>query len=421
MLPRIFPHSSVRQSPRVLLLVETSHAYGRGGVPIVEVCTDPPPCGTHGVFADHDRAGKLAAEHLLDRGLRHMAFYCTDRIFWAEQRGAAFVRYLEQRGCGCEVIATSSLGSANIRPRDLHQQAAAWLSSLPKPCGIFCASDLYAARLSNVCRECAIPVPEQVAILGADNDTVMCSVRSPPLSSIDLNTPRIGYEAAKLLAQLMAGEPVARTTVRVEPSGVVTRQSTDTLAIADAELARAMHLIREEAFTPLDEVAASTGQLFGELDAADWSRRYRAHIELTRREPESAKEAASRLSGIDAGKPATPHLIWLAAADANPATKAKIIDLTRNGDASIRSTAVRALARFGASGEVFLAALADVSPTVRHAAIVGLFDQTKDLPFEPVVKAAGKDATFIRQAAAFLLARRASVAQLTSLCETLPT
>ncbi|HWE94974.1 MAG TPA: c-type cytochrome [Tepidisphaeraceae bacterium] len=170
-------------------------------------------------------------------------------------------------------------------------------------------------------------------------------------------------------------------------------------------------------FTPFDEVAATTEQLFGELNAPDWSRRYRAHIELTRRGPEAAKRAANQLSSIAPDKPMTPHLIWLAAADTDPATKAKIVELARHTDDAIRSTAMRALARFGADAGVFIKALGDPSPPVRHAALIGLFDQTHELPFEPVAGAAGEEGTFIRQTAAFLLARRASVAELKDLCE----
>jgi len=170
-------------------------------------------------------------------------------------------------------------------------------------------------------------------------------------------------------------------------------------------------------FTAFDPVSATTDQLFGELDSPDWSRRYRAHIELTRRSPETAKLAASRLASVGPGKPATPHLIWLAAADTTPATTARIGELTHNADAGIRSTAVRALARFGAGESVFLAALRDPSPPVRLAALDGLFDQAHDLPFEQVVSAACEDATFIRQTAAFLLARRATEPQLKTLCE----
>jgi putative heme-binding domain-containing protein len=170
-------------------------------------------------------------------------------------------------------------------------------------------------------------------------------------------------------------------------------------------------------FAPFDEGSATIEQLFAELNSKDWSRRYRAHVELTRRGAVAAKMAAERLGLVAPGNPATTHLIWLAAADADAGMKAKIVELTQHADAEIRLTAMRALARFGAEANIFLAALNDTSSPIRHAALIGLFDQTQILPFEEVVKAAGDDATFIRQAAAFMLARRASVLQINGLCE----
>lgn len=170
-------------------------------------------------------------------------------------------------------------------------------------------------------------------------------------------------------------------------------------------------------FASFDQVAATTERLLGELDSADWSRRYRAHVELTRRGADATKAAAARLDSIAPGKAASVHLIWLAAADGNPQTKARIVALARHPDEVIRSTAVRALARFGAPADVFLSALNDSSPGIRHAALIGLFDQTDTVPFEPVVSAAIEEHSFIRQTAAFLLARRASVEQIRSLCD----
>jgi LacI family transcriptional regulator len=307
---------SHRREPRVILLIETSRAYGRGlvegigrfveehgpwsiyyeerglhdrlpnwlkqwrgdgiiartvrktdlkrlqatGLPVVELYADP-SLGLPSVFPDHDLVGQMAAEHLLDRGLQHLAFYCTDRAFWVAKRREAFARNLAERNCGCSIFVPATPGRGKDRPQILDHQTAAWLRALPKPCGVLCASDLHAARLSNVCRDCGIAVPEQVAVLGVDNDQVMCSVSSPSLSSIDLDSRRIGYEAALLLSRLMAGEQRLKTEVRVEPLTVVTRQSTDTMAIADAEVAHAVRLIREQACRGLRvaEVAAVLG------------------------------------------------------------------------------------------------------------------------------------------------------------------
>lgn len=102
-------------------------------------------------------------------------------------------------------------------------------------------------RLLDLCRSCGVAVPEQIAVLGVDNDEVLCSVSFPPLSSIDPNSSRIGYEAAALLDRMMAGEPLEENAVWVQPGQVVARQSTDILAIDDPEAALAVRFIREHA------------------------------------------------------------------------------------------------------------------------------------------------------------------------------
>jgi len=169
-------------------------------------------------------------------------------------------------------------------------------------------------------------------------------------------------------------------------------------------------------FAPFDEVAATSERLMAELESPNWSNRFRAHLELTRRGGAS-EAAAARLAGLDPKSLSAPHLIWLAAAD--PAQRGAVVKLARHADARIRATAVSALARFGAPGssrEFFEALLKDADPRVRQAALAGLQNQTDELPFDAVVSAAGEDFSHIRQAADFLLAQRATVAQLRELC-----
>ena len=122
-----------------------------------------------------------------------------------------------------------------------------WLESLPKPCGVFCACDVYGVQVTNACRSRGIAVPTQVAVLGVDNDPVICSVSFPPLSSVDLNSKKVGYEAAALLDRMMAGKQPPKRTIFVEPEHVITRESTDIIAVDDADVAQAIRLIREHA------------------------------------------------------------------------------------------------------------------------------------------------------------------------------
>jgi putative heme-binding domain-containing protein len=182
-------------------------------------------------------------------------------------------------------------------------------------------------------------------------------------------------------------------------------------------------------FHAFDETQASSRQLMRELASPSWSRRLAAHVELTRRGPGSFRAGAQKLDGLDAKSPATPHLIWLAAADDSAGARSKIIALAGHRSSLIRAQSMGALARFGAGAqaeEVFSRGLQDTDPQVRLAALSGLLNQAKEFPFESTVTAAtstldsmssNSNGTYLRQAACFLLARRATLKQLSALCE----
>jgi putative heme-binding domain-containing protein len=192
-------------------------------------------------------------------------------------------------------------------------------------------------------------------------------------------------------------------------------------------------------FVPFDETRASLDELFHELEAPSWDRQFRAHLELTRRGPEAFRAAAEKIKSLDPLSPAALHLIWLAAADGSPDTQGRILFLTRNPSPPVRLTALRAVARFGggpAANEAFANALSDQDPQIRHAALIGEMDCGAQAPVERIAAlAAGtlddivadgatgplrtnwEEGSYIRQTAAFLLARRATVGQLSSLCQ----
>ena len=232
------------------------------GRPVVELYADR-TLGVGLVHPDDEAVARLAAEHFIDRGVRNFAFFCTDHANWILSRRRAFELALERRGLLCRSFDfTPRSGAAGKKPRQIDDPSVIdWLHKLPKPCGAFCASDFYAMRLARTCRACGIIVPEQLAILGVDNDAVFCGACSPPLSSIDLGPARIGYEAAALLDRMMAGRSPAKSGVSVEPRGVVTRESTDILAIDDADVAQAVRLIRKQACQRLRvaQAAAAVG------------------------------------------------------------------------------------------------------------------------------------------------------------------
>src|SRR6185503_3539756 len=110
---------------------------------------------------------------------------------------------------------------------------------LPKPVGVMAAYDYRGQQLLDACRRLGVAVPDEVAVIGVDNDDLLCELSDPPLSSVIPNTQRTGYEAARLLAEMMSGKKVKGETHLIPPSGIATRQSTDVLAIDDRNVARA--------------------------------------------------------------------------------------------------------------------------------------------------------------------------------------
>jgi LacI family transcriptional regulator len=145
-------------------------------------------------------------------------------------------------------------------PWEHRQDALAeWLTGLPKPCGILVASDQLGPHLLEACRRAGVAVPDEVAVVGVDNDETMCDVCNPPLSSVDADHQLVGYRAAELLDTLMQGGKAPSLLTYLEPRGVVVRKSSDVLATGDRLVAAALCLIRERACTGLsaqDVVAA---------------------------------------------------------------------------------------------------------------------------------------------------------------------
>jgi LacI family transcriptional regulator len=296
--------SRLLRLPQILLLIETSEAYGRGLVKGIVRYTeehrpwsisfepraliDPLPrslkhwrgdgiisrvvrkadlatlmatgasvvelnLAPERVRPDEDAVARLAVEHFLERGFHDFAFFSTCHEHWIDRRWHAFELAVKQHGYLCHSFDCAALkrpSDKNLQPID-ERSVIRWLCKLPKPCGVFCVNDLYTMRLAAACRTAGIIVPDQIALLGVDNDPVFCGACSPRLSSIDLNSERIGYEAAALLARMMAGEIASPESVCLEPRQLVTRESTDILAIDDAEMAQAVRLIHSHAGQPL--------------------------------------------------------------------------------------------------------------------------------------------------------------------------
>lgn len=232
-------------------------------IPAVDVSDFIPRGRTPGVFPDELHVGQLAAEHLLERGHKHFAFYGRHKLGFVNGRFEGFVNCLNRSNKTCHALRSGSFPPLRVRmftqtpmpdPR-----VARWLRGLPKPVGVFAGSDYWALELSQACQSAGIRVPEEVALVGVDDDNRFCECAWPPLSSVKLPSRRIGFEAATMLDQVMRGQPLEQAVVRLPSPGIVIRRSSDVRATADELAAEAARFIGEHAAEPIGPAAVAEG------------------------------------------------------------------------------------------------------------------------------------------------------------------
>jgi LacI family transcriptional regulator len=212
------------------------------GLPVIDVSAALPRLAFPRVATDAEATARLAATHLIERGLRHFA-YCGDRRFhWARQRGEAFARATRAVGGACPNFAPAP-GAVD----DEVGEIAGWLKTLPKPVGVLASLDLRGQQVLAACRLVGLNVPEEVAVIGVHNDELLCDLCDPPLTSVIPNAQRAGYEAAALLARAMRGRKLALALHEIAPVGVASRQSTDLAAVGDMKIAGAVRFMRQHA------------------------------------------------------------------------------------------------------------------------------------------------------------------------------
>ena len=196
------------------------------------------------VKSDDAAVAAQAAHHFLERGFRNFAFCGDGRFNWSARRGERFAHLVREAGYPCVLYEPGMAfpsGDAEV------DHIGSWLLRLPKPMAIFACYDNRGQQLLEACRRVGLSVPEEIAVLGVDNDEVLCVLSPPPLSSVILNPMRTGWEAASLLASLMKGQAAPLQPLLIPPVGIQIRQSTDVLAVADAKVADALRFIREHA------------------------------------------------------------------------------------------------------------------------------------------------------------------------------
>jgi LacI family transcriptional regulator len=207
-----------------------------------------PQSGIPYFFNNQTAVANLAADHLIERGFRHFAYcglYPTPANRWAEERCRAFAKRVNARGFPCHIYPV--VHRTTRQWNSVLASLGTWLKTLHKPVGLMAATDKRARHVLEACHSYGLHVPEEVAVIGVDNDEVLCQLSSPQLSSIEQDAKRIGYEAIALLDRLMGGEKARQRHFFIDPLGVVTRRSTDILAVEDRLVARTITFIQSAA------------------------------------------------------------------------------------------------------------------------------------------------------------------------------
>lgn len=206
------------------------------------------------IDTDEQAVVELAMNHFFERGFQHFAYCGYAGLGYSENRLRFLEASLTARGIELSVYegphkphVRSGLSATEAAGLLYEDDVAAWLRSLPRPVAVVACNDIRGQQVLNACRDHDIAVPDEVAVLGVDNDEMLCELSDPPMSSVEPNTEKIGYEAARLLERMMGGQAPRTTLQTIQPLGVVTRLSTDVLAIRDRQIAAALRFIRDHA------------------------------------------------------------------------------------------------------------------------------------------------------------------------------
>lgn len=198
------------------------------------------------IKTDSPNIAKMASDHLIEKGLKNLAFLGYDNYDWSEGRKLYFNQFNKVAGFKTHNYIPPKKNKKNNWEIE-QQHVIAWIKSLPKPVGIFACNDDRGQHILEVCKMINVKVPEEVAVIGVDNDPLVCDIGDPPLTSIALNIESAGFQAAALMDYMINKKKNLKKQIMVSPTHVVQRQSTDILAVEDKDVARAIRYIKNNA------------------------------------------------------------------------------------------------------------------------------------------------------------------------------
>lgn len=225
-------------------MIETLQALS---CPVVNISRRRDTPGLATVVTDNETLGRQAAAYFLQKGFRAFTYLHQDEGLFSDERERGFASALSAAGFGMfslhrDAIRLPCKSGAWERKRE---EWLSWFAQQPKPVALFAASDGLAAAFNNFCFRQGIRVPYEVALLGCNNDEVACLIKHPPRSSMDLGARQLGRRAAEVLYDMIEGHPPPEGLVRVPPGEIITRQSTDVIAVEDPVLRKVMLHLRD--------------------------------------------------------------------------------------------------------------------------------------------------------------------------------
>lgn len=288
------PHWIVRDSPPRLQMVglvrewkphgiiaglvvpQVAAALKRIPAPLVDTAFALPDVDVPTVDVDHAAVGRMAAEYYLQRKFVSFAFFGSSSARYAQVEERAFRQRLANEGYSVSSCYSDFLpdAAASALWRKSAQKTLRWLRQLRKPAAVFACEDTPARYLADLCRQLELRIPDDVALLGVGNDELECRLTAPLLSSIGVPSQQIGFEAAALLDRLMAGQPAPSLPTLLRPLRVVTRHSTDIMAVEDETVQAALQCIRRHARERLSVAGLAHALAVGRRDLERRFRRF---------------------------------------------------------------------------------------------------------------------------------------------------
>jgi LacI family transcriptional regulator len=244
---KILPELRTWRPDGIIAHVDTTKAQElmELGVPIIlQPLREPVRLGSSVLGDDNQAVGEMGAKYLLELGFKNYAFCGFPDVYWSEERSKSFAERICQAGLEPYIYEPPESHRRSFVEED-REFLCEWLISMPKPIAVMACNDIRGQQVVDACSLRGIITPDEVAVLGVDNDDLICDSTNPPLSSVALGTEKAGYEAAQLLDRMMHRKKKRKwPKTTIHPTHIMSRQSTDILAIDDPEVAMAVRFIR---------------------------------------------------------------------------------------------------------------------------------------------------------------------------------